>query len=110
MDQDDISVLRGGLDCSLYDAASRHALMLIFAGPMPVKWERCRAPGLIIPAKQLIGGNHPNITVTLVGHDGNAFGILGRCKQAMRSAGLPPAGVEHSAMPTPGFTPRSGVR
>jgi hypothetical protein len=38
--------------------------------------------------------NHPNITVTLVGHDGNAFAILGRCKQAMRSAGLPPAEVE----------------
>lgn len=30
---------------------------------------------------------YPNISVELVGEDGNAFSILGRCKQAMRRAG-----------------------
>lgn len=32
---------------------------------------------------------HPNITVPLVGEDGNAFAILGRVKRIMRRAGLP---------------------
>ncbi|MFN4091094.1 MAG: hypothetical protein ACK4QW_18895 [Alphaproteobacteria bacterium] len=31
---------------------------------------------------------YPNITVTLTGQDGNAFAILGRCRQAARDAGL----------------------
>lgn len=31
---------------------------------------------------------HPDITVTLTGHDGNAFVVLGRCCQAAREAGL----------------------
>jgi ABC-type sugar transport system substrate-binding protein len=32
---------------------------------------------------------HPDITVTLSGHDGNAFAVLGRCREAARNAGLP---------------------
>jgi hypothetical protein len=32
---------------------------------------------------------HPTITVRLVGEDGNAFAILGRCRRAMIDAGLP---------------------
>jgi len=32
---------------------------------------------------------YPDITVTLVGEDGNAFAILGRVKQALRRAGVP---------------------
>lgn len=31
---------------------------------------------------------HPDILVTLTGHDGNAFVVLGRCSQAAREAGL----------------------
>ncbi len=31
---------------------------------------------------------YPNITVTLTGHDGNAFVILSRCRKAAREAGL----------------------
>ena len=31
---------------------------------------------------------HPDITVTLTGHDGNAFAVLGRCREAARDAGL----------------------
>lgn len=31
---------------------------------------------------------YPHITVALVGHDGNAFVILGRCRKAAREAGL----------------------
>ena len=31
---------------------------------------------------------HPDITVELTGHDGNAFAVLGRCRQAARDAGL----------------------
>ncbi len=34
------------------------------------------------------GVKHPEITVELIGYDGNAFLILGRCSQAMRRAGL----------------------
>ncbi|WP_372675143.1 hypothetical protein [Aquicoccus sp.] len=30
----------------------------------------------------------PENTVTLTGHDGNAFTVLGRCRQAAREAGL----------------------
>jgi hypothetical protein len=31
---------------------------------------------------------HPDVMVTLSGHDGNAFVVLGRCCQAAREAGL----------------------
>jgi hypothetical protein len=31
---------------------------------------------------------YPDITVTLTGHDGNAFAVLGRCRQAALDAGL----------------------
>ena len=31
----------------------------------------------------------PEVKVALVGHDGNAFAILARCRQAIRQAGLP---------------------
>lgn len=31
---------------------------------------------------------YPDIRVKLVGEDGNAFSILGRCTKAMRKAGL----------------------
>jgi len=31
---------------------------------------------------------HPEITVTLTGQDGNAFAVLGRCREAARNAGL----------------------
>ena len=31
---------------------------------------------------------HPEIHVQLVGQDGNAFAIIGRCLEAMRHAGL----------------------
>ena len=31
---------------------------------------------------------HPEIIVTLTSHDGNAFTVLGRCRQAAREAGL----------------------
>jgi hypothetical protein len=32
---------------------------------------------------------HPEITVQLVGRDGNAFAIIGTCVQAMKEARLP---------------------
>ena len=32
---------------------------------------------------------YPNITVQLVGNDGNAFSILGQVRKAMRQAGVP---------------------
>lgn len=32
---------------------------------------------------------YPNITVALTGQDGNAFTILGHCREAARDAGLP---------------------
>ncbi len=32
---------------------------------------------------------YPNVTVQLVGEDGNAFAILGRVKQALRAAQVP---------------------
>ena len=31
---------------------------------------------------------YPDITVTLTGQDGNAFAVLGRCREAARDAGL----------------------
>jgi hypothetical protein len=31
---------------------------------------------------------YPEITVTLSGHDGNAFTVLGRCREAARRSGL----------------------
>ena len=31
---------------------------------------------------------HPEVQVSLVGHDGNAFAILGRCATAARRAGV----------------------
>ena len=31
---------------------------------------------------------YPDITVELTGHDGNAFAVLGRCRQAAREADL----------------------
>ncbi|WP_296761901.1 hypothetical protein [Sediminimonas sp.] len=31
---------------------------------------------------------HPEITVTLTGNDGNAFTVLGRCRQTAKAAGL----------------------
>jgi hypothetical protein len=37
---------------------------------------------------------YPHITVKLVGEDGNAFAILGRCQQAMRQARLPKAEID----------------
>lgn len=37
---------------------------------------------------------HPNIRVQLVGQDGNAFFILGRCKGAAKKAGLPPEDID----------------
>jgi hypothetical protein len=33
---------------------------------------------------------HPNVTVTLVGQDGNAYAILGRVRRAMTQAGCTP--------------------
>jgi hypothetical protein len=32
---------------------------------------------------------YPDIAVTLTGHDGNAFNMLARCREAARKAGLP---------------------
>jgi hypothetical protein len=31
---------------------------------------------------------HPDVVVTLTGQDGNAFAVLGRCREAARNAGL----------------------
>ena len=31
---------------------------------------------------------YPDITVELIGHDGNAFTVLDRCRKAAREAGL----------------------
>lgn len=35
------------------------------------------------------GVKHPEIVVTLVGEDGNAFAILGRVRKALRRGGVP---------------------
>jgi len=32
---------------------------------------------------------YPDIPVTLTGHDGNAFAILGRCREVAQGAALP---------------------
>jgi hypothetical protein len=37
---------------------------------------------------------HPDITVRLVGEDGNAFAILGRVTRAMRRSKLPKAEID----------------
>ena len=37
---------------------------------------------------------HPHIEVQLVGQDGNAFFILGRCKRAAQTGGLPPEEID----------------
>jgi hypothetical protein len=34
------------------------------------------------------GPRYPEVTVELLGHDGNAFAILGACKRAARKSGL----------------------
>jgi hypothetical protein len=36
---------------------------------------------------------HPDITVELIGTDGNAFSVLGKVKQAMKRAGVDPAEI-----------------
>ena len=36
---------------------------------------------------------HPDIIVALVGHDGNAFSVLGRCRKAAQEVGLPEARI-----------------
>jgi hypothetical protein len=36
------------------------------------------------------GPRHPEVSVTLVGEDGNAFAILGRVTAALREAGVGP--------------------
>ncbi|WP_247651366.1 hypothetical protein [Roseovarius autotrophicus] len=36
---------------------------------------------------------YPDITVTLTGQDGNAFAVLGRCREAALGAGLSDAEV-----------------
>lgn len=36
---------------------------------------------------------HPEITVMLTGHDGNAFAVLGRCREAAKEAGLTDAEI-----------------
>lgn len=36
---------------------------------------------------------HPDIKVTLVGEDGNAFNVIGKVANALRSAGVPKAEV-----------------
>jgi len=37
---------------------------------------------------------HPNVTVALVGQDGNAFSVMGLVARAMRKAGLPKSDIE----------------
>lgn len=36
----------------------------------------------------------PHIEVELLGHDGNAFAIIGRCTKAMRRAGVDKATID----------------
>lgn len=47
-----------------------------------------RSETTIERARPMTTRRFPNIAVLLVGHDGNAFSILGRCQRAMREAGL----------------------
>ena len=37
---------------------------------------------------------YPQVKVELVGQDGNAFSILGRCQKAARKAGLTPEQID----------------
>lgn len=37
---------------------------------------------------------YPGITVQLVGQDGNAFAILGRCRAAMKTAKVPESEIK----------------
>lgn len=37
---------------------------------------------------------YPDISVPLVGQDGNAFSILGRCKRAAQRANVPPQDID----------------
>jgi len=37
---------------------------------------------------------HPEIEVELVGHDGNAYSIMGRVSDALRKAGVPTAEID----------------
>ena len=41
---------------------------------------------------------YPNITVTLVGVDGNAFSILGEVRKALRKGGVPAEQVKEFMM------------
>jgi hypothetical protein len=38
---------------------------------------------------------HPEVRLRIVGEDGNAFAILGRCRRAAREAGLPKEEISH---------------
>lgn len=38
---------------------------------------------------------YPDITVQLVGQDGNAFAILGRCRMAMKKARIPESEIDN---------------
>lgn len=40
------------------------------------------------------GPRYPQVTVKLMGDDGNAFAILGRVIAAMKRAGIPPEKIE----------------
>lgn len=44
------------------------------------------------------GPKHPDVVVELVGHDGNAFAIIGRVQRALRAAGIEPAPFMEEAM------------
>ena len=37
---------------------------------------------------------YPDVAVQLVGEDANAFAIIGRCVQAAKRAGVPPAEID----------------
>lgn len=40
------------------------------------------------------GPKYPNVVVELIGHDGNAFAILGRVQRALRQAGVEKAEID----------------
>lgn len=40
-------------------------------------------------AEAASGPRYPDVTVTLVGEDGNAFAILGKVRKALKRAGVP---------------------
>ena len=48
-----------------------------------------RKPEPAMPEPAATGPRHPEITVRLVGTDGNAFSVLGVVRRAMKAAGLP---------------------